>query len=97
VIDFLRRIFVSALCDTCLPERQRDQEEGERRRIRLPKAAGWWLVYGDGKQRTERDICHSRGYPAISVKGFGYMPVVRGVGGRAPGDGTVLQLKAIFP
>jgi len=63
----------------------------------LPKAAGWWLVYGDGKQRTERDICHSRGYPAISVKGFGYMPVVRGVGGRAPGDGTVLQLKAIFP
>lgn len=53
----------------------------------------WGRRTGD----REREICRSRGYPAISVKGFGYIPAVRGVSGRAPGDGTVPQLKAIFP
>lgn len=55
------------------------------------------MNHEDEGQTTEREICRSRRYPAISVKGFDYIPADRGVSGRAPGDGTVPQLKAIFP
>lgn len=47
VINFPRKIFVSAFRDTCLPERQKDRKEGEGRRIRLPRAA-MWTVGGGG-------------------------------------------------
>lgn len=51
-----------------------------------------------GRERATGEEEDSRErYPAISVKGFGYIPMVRGVGGRTPGDGMVPRLKAIFP
>jgi len=76
--------------------RERERERGKEN----PVVEGC-RVNGNERQRTEREKerdCRSKGrYPAISVKGFGYIPTVRGVSGRAPGDGTVPQLKAIFP
>lgn len=102
--DIPRRIFADALCDTCLPGRQpMAPDEGEERKTRLLRTCRleprqWAQGAAGGAEREKGGDCRSRGrYPAISVKGFGYILVVRGVGGRAPGDGMVPRLKAIFP